>query len=196
MNDFTIARVQVLNGHTNAETAYLVPDYPYGYKLRCQIRYWIETAEKGSAKGHQRWVSQTTNPKRPGAPWNNPKASTYSPITVMYLDENSHVHSYGIPFWVTGEVDTRVRAMGIYDDMAEDQRKRYDVLLAFSRKTNANTWAAWDEKVARLAEHIRDTGADPEIVNGMWKGDGQPVYLTDPPAYVTAARALLASGLV
>jgi hypothetical protein len=30
----------------------------------------------------------------------------------------------------------------------------------------------------------------------MWKGDGQPVYLTDPPAYVTAARALLASGLV
>jgi hypothetical protein len=182
MNDFTIARVQVLNGHTNAETAYLVPDYPYGYKLRCQI--------------HQRWVSQTTNPKRPGAPWNNPKASTYSPITVMYLDENSHVHSYGIPFWVTGEVDTRVRAMGIYDDMAEDQRKRYDVLLAFSRKTNANTWAEWDEKVARLAEHIRDTGADPEIVNGMWKGDGQPVYLTDPPAYVTAARALLASGLV
>ena len=28
----------VLTGHTSPETAYVVSDYPYGFRLRCQIR--------------------------------------------------------------------------------------------------------------------------------------------------------------
>ena len=39
-------------------------------------------------KGY-RFVSQTTNPKRPGKVWNKPKASTYSKLGgAMYLNEN------------------------------------------------------------------------------------------------------------
>lgn len=68
--------MKVLWGHNSAETAYVVADYPYGFRLRCQIRYWLEY-RKG--KGF-RFVSQTTNPKRPGEVWNKPKASTYSPL--------------------------------------------------------------------------------------------------------------------
>ncbi len=83
----------VLVGHTSKETAYIVDDYPYGFTLRCKIRYWIETKPKHG----QRVVSQTTNPKRPGEVWNAPKPSTYSPIRVLYLNaENGHVENTGI----------------------------------------------------------------------------------------------------
>lgn len=47
----------ILHGHTSHETAYVVDDYPYGRTVRCKIRYWIETAEKGANKGKQRIVT-------------------------------------------------------------------------------------------------------------------------------------------
>ena len=78
---------QPLYGHTSEDTAYLVADYPYGFRLRCQIRYWLEHKKN---KGW-RFVSQTTNPKA-GDKWNKPKASTYVEFAAaMYLDENGHV---------------------------------------------------------------------------------------------------------
>jgi hypothetical protein len=61
--------MQLLSGHTSPETAYVVNDYPYGYTLRCTIRYWLEYQPK---KGFRLW-SQTSNPKRPGLVWNKPK---------------------------------------------------------------------------------------------------------------------------
>lgn len=77
----------LLHNHTSPETAYRVDDYPYGFRLRCQIRYWLE-----HKKGHgRRLVSQTTNPKR-GNVWNQPKASTYSQgFAIMYLNAEGHV---------------------------------------------------------------------------------------------------------
>lgn len=79
--------MKLLSGHTSPETAYLVEDYPYGFRLRCKIRYWIEFHPK---RGF-RFMSQTSNPKR-GDVWNKPKASTYARFgAAMYLDENEHV---------------------------------------------------------------------------------------------------------
>ena len=83
--------MQILTGHNSPETAHVVADYPYGFRLRCQIRYWIETTKHG-----QRFVSQTSNPKREGLVWNKPKASTYSDVRVMFLDENNHVQTDGL----------------------------------------------------------------------------------------------------
>lgn len=78
---------QVLSGHVSPETAYLVEDYPYGFRLRCQMRYWIEFK-----RGHGfRLMAQTSNPKRDNLVWNKPKASTYSPLMVLGLDEQNHV---------------------------------------------------------------------------------------------------------
>lgn len=93
-----------LTGHTSPETAYVVDDYPYGFRLRCKIRYWIET-KPGFG---QRFVSQTTNPKKPGEVWNKPKAGTYSMVRVMYIDEN------------TGHVETA--ALSPYADAAAIKR--------------------------------------------------------------------------
>ena len=80
--------MKLLSGHISPETAYVVEDYPYGFRLRCKIRYWLEYKAK---KGF-RFVSQTTNPKKPGEVWNKPKASTYSLFGgAMYLNEKGHV---------------------------------------------------------------------------------------------------------
>lgn len=78
-------------GHKSEETAYVVEDYPYGYKLRCTIRYWLEFKP---SKGY-RFVSQTKNPKNNR--WNAPKASTYMSVSgCMFLDENGHVKWSGV----------------------------------------------------------------------------------------------------
>lgn len=75
-----------LHGHTSPETAYLVADYPYGFKARCRIRYWLEAHP---TKGF-RFFSQTENPKT--LRWNNPKPSTYVKLAaVMHTDEVGHV---------------------------------------------------------------------------------------------------------
>ena len=77
------------------ENSYLVSDYPWGFRLRTEQRYWIETKDKSN--GGQRFCIQTKNPKT--GFWCNAKKGTYSDIVFMYLDENSHVqvekiHSY------------------------------------------------------------------------------------------------------
>lgn len=75
-----------LYGHASAETAYMVDDYPYGFRKRCRIRYWLESDPK---KGF-RFVSQTEDPVK--LRWNAPKKSTYSEWGgAMYLDGNDHV---------------------------------------------------------------------------------------------------------
>jgi len=91
------------------ETAYTVEDYPYGFRLRCQIRYWLEYK-----KGHgYRLVSQTSNPKRPGLVWNKPKASTYGTLGVMFLDHNEHVQWETLhPYATEDELDAFVTTYG------------------------------------------------------------------------------------
>jgi hypothetical protein len=86
--------IQVLSGHTSPETAFVCPDYPYGFRLRCQIRFWIETTKHG-----QRVVSQTTNPKKAGIVWNKPKASTYTNLRALFLDEQGHVVNEALSFY-------------------------------------------------------------------------------------------------
>lgn len=91
--------MQILSNHTSLETAYLVDDYPYGFRLRCTIRYWLEYHPK---RGF-RFVSQTSNPKRPGLVWNKPKASTYCRFGgAMYLDDVGHVHWAGLTEYSDG----------------------------------------------------------------------------------------------
>lgn len=85
--------ITILKDHVSPETAYVVEDYPYGFRLRCNIRYWLEYKPKLGF----RLVSQTTNPKRPGEVWNKPKASTYSKVGgCMYLDGEGHVQWSGL----------------------------------------------------------------------------------------------------
>ena len=91
--------MQILTGHTSPETAYTVTDYPYGFRLRCRIRYWLDVHPKRGA----RLMSQTSNPKRPGLVWNKPKASTYALFGgCMFLDKESHVQWSGLTEYTDG----------------------------------------------------------------------------------------------
>lgn len=85
--------VKILSGHCSQASALVQGDYPYSFTLRCQRRVWIEYKP---GKGY-RMVTQTSNPRRPGAVWNSPKKSTYARFgMVLYLDEQDHVHWTGV----------------------------------------------------------------------------------------------------
>ena len=82
----------VLNNQPTEDKPYLVNDYPYGFRLRCKIRYYVETTKRG-----QRFVSQTLNPKT--NQWNKPKKSTYLQILLIGLNEKNHVTYDGISMY-------------------------------------------------------------------------------------------------
>ena len=113
---------QQLVGHVSPETAFVVADYPYGFRLRCQIRYWIET-KPGFG---QRLVSQTSNPKKPGLVWNKPKAGTYAPLIVLFQNaDTGHVKQAVLTFYLDNLED--IRAWG---DLVLDDNQRATQKLA------------------------------------------------------------------
>jgi hypothetical protein len=70
--------------HTTFESAYIIADYPYSFKLRCEKRVWIETNNKG-----QRLVECTKNPKT--GSWNKPKCAIYSDLLILYIDGKGYI---------------------------------------------------------------------------------------------------------
>jgi hypothetical protein len=87
-----------LYGYDSVENSYPVDDYPYGRRLRCKIRYWLEyTPRKG-----WRFCSQTQDPVK--LKWNNPKKSTYADWGgAMYLDSQKHVQWVGVGVYTKDE---------------------------------------------------------------------------------------------
>lgn len=117
--------MKILTGHISHDTAYVVDDYPYGFRLRCSIRYWLEYNPK---RGF-RLVSQTSNPKK-GNLWNKPKASTYARFGgCMFLDDEGHVH------W---------SALTEYSDGAEAKawRDQYGEGVPEAGRDTLNRWVA------------------------------------------------------
>lgn len=80
----------ILKGYNSMENALEVKDYPYGFRLRTSIFYWIET-KKG--KG-DRFCTRTINPKN--GRFNAPKCSTYSPFLYLQTNEQGHVTTGGL----------------------------------------------------------------------------------------------------
>lgn len=80
----------ILRGYTTKETAFKVDDYPWGFRLRTSIHYWIETKPKLG----DRFCSYTIDPRTGRAC--KPKCGTYSPFLYMYINEDGHVKHAGI----------------------------------------------------------------------------------------------------
>lgn len=114
--------MKFLYEYLSKETAYVVTDYPWGFRLRTTIRYWIETKPSHG----QRYASQTAHPKT-GA-WCAPKYSTYYDIVLMYLDEKKHVK-----FTAIGGYDTDERLAEFkekhYQEFSDYQKKMLDKLI-------------------------------------------------------------------
>lgn len=147
----TIEQVTVLHGHTSQDTAYLIEDYPYGRRLRCQMRVWIEQAAKGAAKGQYRVMRQTSNPKVAGEVWNKPHASTYSDWLVLYRDASGHIHEHAgsLIYGFSGAGDARMRLDGTYGQLADSERKVYDLMVKIGQRHDR--WDGWRAAVEFIA---------------------------------------------
>ena len=58
------------------DSAFEVDNYPWGFRLKTKVRYWIETTNRGD-----RFVKCTLNPKT--NKWCKEKKSTYQAVMVM-----------------------------------------------------------------------------------------------------------------
>lgn len=190
-----IERVTILHGHTSTDTAYQVDDYPHGFHLRCKIRYWIETATKGGKKGQQRFVTQTTNPRRGNVEWNKPKPATYVLLAVMYLDSAGHMQWTGVSeYGMAPDLIAQWQFNGIHEQLTEPQRAYFDRLADRFQRANPTTWNEWETRVAALAAHLQQTGDDPILTNGVWTpANRHPLYIGQEklPVYLAAARQRL-----
>lgn len=70
--------MQILTGHTSADTAHVAERFPYAFGVTTRKRFWVETRPTLG----QRVVTQTLNPHT--GDWNRPKATRYEAIAVLY----------------------------------------------------------------------------------------------------------------
>ena len=140
---------QFIFNHTNENTAFLVNNYPYGFRLRTKIRYWIETNKKGD-----RLISQTLNPKT--NLWNKPKTSVYSSIAVMFVDDNNYLKYQCVNIgWDNEEkFNAFIQEIGGLDKLNDQQKEQRKIALAVSRAqkyvkvnvVNATNWTNEEHK--------------------------------------------------
>jgi hypothetical protein len=128
---------QLLLGHTSEDTAYIVDDYPYG-RLRTQIRYWIESKPKHG----DRLMAQTKNPKT--GRWNKPKASTYAPVKVMFLepqeDGREFVKTFGLGLWQkTEEAEAFIALVGA-DNLNDVQKRQLAGVIGMNKVMESVTF--------------------------------------------------------
>lgn len=116
-----------LYSHTSQETARLVEDYPWGFRLRTTIRYWVET--KIAKNGGQRFCSQTINPKT--GKWCAVKYSTYSPVIIMFLDNNGHVKGTALDHNSPHEIIFKFKETHL-DNLSEYQKETLKEIIAYN----------------------------------------------------------------
>ncbi len=132
----------LLIGHTSPETAYIQDDYPYGRRLRCVRRCWIETTSHG-----QRFCAQTKDPKRSYEHWNAPKKSTYYELVVMVLDQSGGDEH--------GHVKMRVASMNTGEPALDLFIARYGAALVddYSRR-QIERIRAWSRAMEKITTEI------------------------------------------
>ena len=170
--------MEILQGHTSPESAHITFDYPFGRSIRCLRREWIERADKGSARGQYRFVTQTTDKAfnaqytqciqersavyanmkalellQSGAVrWNAPKASTYTDFMVMVaapLDDGSG--RIGVSHEGLGAFCGPERLRRFYalaDQLTNEQQARLAWLEKLDRRGNAPAWEKFDAEPA------------------------------------------------
>lgn len=130
-------------------------DYPFGRRIRCIRRSYIETTKHG-----QRFVTQTSSmsfnrtyvPASDGQSptdmpnddqWNKPKKSTYSPVRVLMIDtESGHIKSPGLYY---GSRPTDVQ--NLWDIIKDSDCLTFDMherMYALEAMLRIDYQSAWD----------------------------------------------------
>lgn len=112
--------------YTSGENALIIENYPYGFRLKTKIRYWVESNKKGD-----RFCSQTLNPKT--NQWNKAKFSIYYTIAVLCKDEKGYI-TYKCLYPTTSREDILRFEEFIKDyDLNEFQKEQLKRLKALSK---------------------------------------------------------------
>jgi hypothetical protein len=123
---------QYIYGYNSQETAFEQEDYPWGFRLRTKIRYWVESKEGFG----QRFCSQTMNPKT--GTWCAPKKSTYAALIVMFKDEKGHIHTESVTRYHSDNLlEFKDRHLANLDDFQKEQLKEN---LAVNEVMSKVTW--------------------------------------------------------
>lgn len=137
--NFLLESNKYLFKHDSPDTAYVIEDYPYGF-LRTQMKVWVETHPKKGDRG----MSMTLDPKRNR--WNKPKAGTYAPIKVMYIDDKGHVQFDAVsPYQGPEAAKEFVKRIGGEEKLNKYQLQKYNELTQQIDYGNI-TWKAKFEK--------------------------------------------------
>ncbi len=144
-----------LNGYTSQENAFEVTDYPYGFRLRTSIFYWIE-----SKAGHgDRLCTYTIDPRNGRK--NKPKCGTYCTFLYLYKDENGHVKADGFDSYDIEYFKMRfgfiLNKIGIY--LTDVQKQNIRVNHYQHVKMSAPYWAVKysDEMKQHFIEWAKET---------------------------------------
>jgi hypothetical protein len=140
----------IIDTHNNEQTALIINNYPYGFRLRTQIRYWIETTDRGD-----RFVSQTLNPKT--NKWNNPKKSTYQAVMVLIKEkETGYIRSCGLyPTTDRTKILNFLGFIGGYE-LSKEQEEQIRILKAYSKTYENVTFKIREKTDDKLKEIIED----------------------------------------
>lgn len=162
--------IVLANTHISAESAYVVDDYPYGFKMRCKIRYWLECKRDHGVRA----MSQTTNPKRGGI-WNKPKAGTYWKFgAAMFFDGDNHVQFSGLSEY-TDFAESKAWVAKFGDGVPEEWRgTMYSWLNA---KIVYETRRDHKERFAAIQQKAVDLG----VVLKIWRGKFRVTHNADKP---------------
>lgn len=127
-----------LYNHTSFETAHIVQNWPWGYKLRTEKRFWIESNKNGD-----RLVSQTLDPRT--NKWCAPKKSVYYPVQILYTSESETVETQN------GEIEQlRTYILKRYGD---DIKSFYDLHkdnLNDFQKAQIKKWIGFNEALKNV----------------------------------------------
>ena len=114
------------------DTAYIVKDWPWGWTLKTEARFWIETTKRGD-----RFVKQLVNPKT--GQWCKPKKQTYEAVLVLAILDDGEVTFKGLGNHADRDKIAAVLEMIDFEKLNEAQKKQICTL---------NAWAEVMENVA------------------------------------------------
>jgi len=105
--------------HRDFESAYEIGDYPFGRRLRCKRRVWVEHAQRYG----QRFVYRTTNPKKRGEVWNTPHADTYNLAVVLYRDLADEGHIKAAKLHSVWSIESTCKFLDKYGEGIDDETR-------------------------------------------------------------------------
>lgn len=146
----------ILRGYTSKEKAYKVDNYPWGFRLRTSIHYWIETKPKHG----DRFCTYTIDPRTGRAC--APKYGTYSTFLYMYLNEDGHVKCGGFDSYDIEYFKNRfpfiIEKVGEYF-ISDDQKKNIRVNHYQHVYVSAPYWTAKysEEKKEEFKTWLKNT---------------------------------------